>query len=62
MNKCDQKTQEQFQQYRFTFVLFVIMRIADNLKTSYSPKPSVSGMCGYAPWSMVVKGRREMGR
>ena len=53
-NPRDQKTYDLFQQYRFTFVMFVIVRIAGNLEAPYSLKPSVSGVHGYAPRSMAV--------
>ena len=53
-NKYDQKTYVPFQQCRFTFVLFVIVRIAGNLEVPYSLRPLVSGICGYMPWSMAV--------
>lgn len=45
-NKRDQKTYDLFQQYRFTFALFVIVQIAGNLEAPYSLKLLVSHLNG----------------
>ena len=54
--KCDQKIYDLTQQYHFTFILFVVVRIAGNPEPPYSLKPSMNGIFEYAPRPMVVKG------
>lgn len=46
----DQKTYNTFRQYRFTFVLFVIVQMACKLYTPYSLKPPASDIHRYAPF------------
>lgn len=52
--KRDQRAYDLFQKYRFTFILFVIIRIANKHEEPYLLRPSVSGVHGYPPRAMVI--------
>ena len=54
IEKRDQRAYDIVQKYRFTIVLFVVVRIAGMLDAPCRLKPSMSGPHGYSPRAMAV--------